>query len=121
MTTCPTCDTAGVADEARHGGIDIVATTDALIQRVDDGRMRVVRGDVPLTDMVALLESDMKYTIVTYLSCTDCERTVFWGLCIRGAPILKHVDASRPERHSWEPVPPRERWAKESISGDDAD
>lgn len=90
---CPTCDAALV----RTGGapphdIDIAATTNALQERVAAGRMREVAGDVPLVDMLDLFAADTKYTIVSYLACSDCDRLLFWGLCIRGAPIFKHVD-----------------------------
>lgn len=43
---------------------DIDATTDALLRRVASGRMRERRGDVPLADMITLLESELKYTVV---------------------------------------------------------
>ncbi len=86
VTRCETCDTAGVPGA---GAIpwDIDATTDALILRARAGTMRELRHDVPLEDMVPLLESDMKYTIVSFVECLDCGRVLFWGLCIRGAPF----------------------------------
>lgn len=108
---CDTCDTAGVPGS---GAIpwDIDATTGALIQRVSTGRMRELRGDVPLGDMTALLESDLKYTIVSFLECLDCGRVLFWGLCIRGNPILRHADRTEIDHSPWSAVPPRERWAR---------
>ncbi len=72
--------------------------------------MRYVKGDVPLEDMVSLAQSDMKFTIVSYLVCEECGRTWFWGLSIRGAPTYKPVAADAPARHPWSAVPPRERW-----------
>ena len=73
--------------------------------------MRYVRGDVPLEDMVALAESDLKYTIVSYLECEDCGSTRFWGLCIRGAPVYRVAQADAPATHPWSDVPARELWA----------
>ncbi|WP_396044213.1 hypothetical protein [Aeromicrobium sp. UC242_57] len=91
---------------------DIEATTGALIQRVDTGRMRELRGDVSLEDMTALLASDLKYTIVSFVECLDCGQVLFWGLCIRGNPILRHADRTEIDRWAWSAVPPRERWAR---------
>lgn len=91
-------------------GATIEQTTAALAERVRSGEMRYVRGDVPLEDMLALAESDLKYTIVSFLECGACGTTWFWGLCIRGAPILKIVEASAPESWRWESVPPRQLW-----------
>ncbi len=108
---CNTCDAALVlAAVAPPQWIDVVATTDALASHVHSGRMRYLRGDVPLEQMVSLAESDRKYTIVSFLQCTECERTRFWGLCIRGAPIYRVVEADAPERWLWEPVPPASEW-----------
>lgn len=73
--------------------------------------MRVLRGDVPLEDMLALLESERKYMISSYLECLDCGRTWHWGLCVRGNPLLRTVDRAAVEHHRWETVPPREEWA----------
>lgn len=111
VTRCETSDTAGVPGA---GAIpwDIDATTDALILRARAGTMRELRHDVPLEDMVPLLESDMKYTIVSFVECLDCGRVLFWGLCIRGAPILRHTDRSEIDRWQWGTVPPRELWAR---------
>jgi hypothetical protein len=67
---------------------------------------------VPLEDMLALAESDRKYTIVSFLECDACGRTWFWGLCIRGQPILKVVEPSAPASWRWEEVPARHLWAR---------
>ncbi|MDF2562570.1 MAG: hypothetical protein K0R99_4016 [Microbacterium sp.] len=109
---CPVCDPALV----RNGGrpphdVDVAKTSEALRDRVRSGQMKYVRGDVPLEDMLALAESDMKYTIVSFLKCEACRRTRFWGLCIRGAPSYKIVDADQPSRWPWEAVPSRLLWA----------
>ena len=108
---CETCDTAGVPGT---GVIpwDIDATTEALIHRVSAGRMRELRGDVLLEDMVALLVSETKYTIASFVECLDCGRVLFWGLCIRGNPILRHAERTEIDRWPWDAVPPRERWAR---------
>jgi hypothetical protein len=107
------CDGALV----RNGGrpphdIDIAGTSAALQEHVRSGRMTYVRGDVPLEDMLPLAESDMKFTIVSYLLCGECGRTRFWGLCIRGAPIFKAVEATAAAAWPWETVPARELWAR---------
>jgi hypothetical protein len=113
MTTpCRTCEAALVrADADPPHDIDVVATTDALRSLVEEGRIREERGDVPLADMLGLLHSDLKYTIVTYLTCLACGRAIFWGLCIRGAPVFRHVAGDEVSTHRWEEVPPREQWA----------
>jgi hypothetical protein len=91
---------------------DIEATTEALIQRVGAGRMRELRQDVRLDDMTALLASELKYTIVSFVECLECDRVLFWVLCIRGNPILRHADRSEVDRWPWSAVPARERWAR---------
>ncbi|KQM82056.1 hypothetical protein [Agromyces sp. Leaf222] len=111
-TVCATCDTALV----RNGGtpphdVDIAKTSEALQGRVESGRMRYLRGDVPLEDMLALAVSDLTYTIVSFLLCEACGRTRFWGLSIRGAPAYKVVDADAPSNWPWETVPSRPLWA----------
>lgn len=111
MGDCETCDTIGVPG-AGATGWDIDATTEALIQRVRTKSMREVRHDVPLDDMIALLESERKYTICSFLECLDCGRVLFWGLCIRGNPILRHADRTEIDRWPWDAVPPREQWAR---------
>lgn len=115
--SCDVCETALVHNDGKPPhDIAIQLTSDELERRVNDGRMRFIRGDVPLGDMLALAESDLKFTIVSYLECLACGRTWFWGLCIRGAPIYKAVDADAPLRERWEEVPPRERWARDAAS-----
>lgn len=110
---CETCDSAIVySDGAPPHNIAIKATIDRLVSRVDAGLMRFLRGDVPLQDMLDLADSELRYTIVSFLRCESCRRTRFWGLCIRGAPIYSVVDASDPGRWHWQPVPPRERWTR---------
>lgn len=111
MQDCETCDTVGVASA---GAIpwDIDATTERLQQRVSAGQMRELRHDVPLEDMIALLESELRYMIVSFLECLDCGRVLFWGLCVRGDPVLRHADLAEVERWPWRAVPPREHWAR---------
>ncbi|KRB77130.1 hypothetical protein ASE01_10295 [Nocardioides sp. Root190] len=109
---CPTCAEVGLPREVPPGRIDAVATTSGLGSLIAAGRLREVRGDVPVSDMLDLASSDLKYTIVSFLECQDCHRTIFWGLCIRGDPILRYADPAEVERRSWEAVPPRARWAR---------
>lgn len=111
MDYCETCDSAGVPGAGALPW-DIAATTEALIHRVRAGRMRELRHDVPLEDMLALLDSELKYTIVSFTECLDCERVLFWGLCVRGNPILRHAERSEVERWRWDAVPPRESWTR---------
>lgn len=108
---CATCDSALVRSEGRPPyDIDMDATTEALQDRVADGRMRVVAGDVPLAAMIDLFAADMKYTIVSFLECLDCTRLLQWGLAIRGAAIFKHVEPSVLDRMRWSEVPSRLAW-----------
>jgi len=110
---CAVCDSALI----RGGGapphdVDIALTSRELQRRVDSGQMRYLRGDVALEEMLQLADSDMKYTIVSFLECTACGQTRFWGLCIRGAPIYRSADPAEVSRWSWEPIPSRELWLK---------
>ena len=118
VTDCTTCGIDAVV--LRNGrtpphDVDAPSTTANLIERVRDGRMQYLRGDVPLEDMVDLAEADMKYTIVSYLRCSVCEQTQLWGLCIRGAPIYKPVASDAPSRWPWSEVPPRELWTRPGV------
>ena len=108
---CEICDTVG-APGVGSSPWDIDATTEALLQRVSTGAMRELRHDVPLEDMIPLLESDLMYTITSFMECRNCERVLFWGLCIRGNPILRHADRAEVDRWPWSPAPPREQWAR---------
>ncbi|MGD7788323.1 hypothetical protein ACQCX2_08355 [Propionibacteriaceae bacterium Y1700] len=111
MDNCDICDTVGVPSDGAISW-DIDATTETLIRRVSAGRMRELRGDVPLQDMLSLFESELKYTISVFVDCHDCGRVLFWGLCIRGNPILRHADRTEIDRWPWGPVPPGERWTR---------
>ena len=81
--------------------IDATATTDALIERISDGRMSVIKGDCPLEKMMKLFWADMKYTIVQFLRCHECGNVLFWGLCVRGAPIYKAASDHEARRWPW--------------------
>ncbi|MFT4234182.1 MAG: hypothetical protein QM607_04165 [Microbacterium sp.] len=85
---CPVCD-AAVVRRGSRSWIDVEATNAALIDLVRRGEMRVLRGDVPLEDMIALAESELRYTVVSFLACHRCQNTKFWGLCIRGEPVYR--------------------------------
>ena len=117
MSYCEVCDEALVQvrmpiprQERTTLEIDCDATIDALIGLVAAGKMRVLRADVPLEDMMALARSDMKYSIESYLACNECGSTKLWGLYTRGAP--KYVTRTTGSENSfrWEPVPPRHLW-----------
>lgn len=118
MTTpapCPICDDVVVRRERSFGEgseIDIDSTMHTLIARTERGEMKVLRGDVPLQEMVALLESDTKYMIVAFLACQRCLATKFWGLCTRGEPIYRTCETGAEESWLWGPVPPREIWRR---------
>lgn len=60
---CETCEPVVVRNNGRppHDA-DVARTTNALIRRVESGRMRYLGGDVLLEDMVALAKSDLKFT-----------------------------------------------------------
>ncbi|WP_378148150.1 hypothetical protein ACFJGV_07985 [Cnuibacter sp. UC19_7] len=109
---CEVCDFVAVR-RPDHGErvVDIEATQRRLGERLDDGRMRVLRADVPLADMMPLAEADLKYTIVLFARCETCGTTWFHGLCIRGRPVHKPVEDGAEERWPWEEVPARELWA----------
>jgi len=113
VPACEICETAVIRNAGKRPyDIDALRTIEAVKLRVDSGQMRYVRADAPLEDMVALAESELTYTINSYLECRQCRRTWFWGLCIRGAPVYKPVEADAPAKHLWQVVPARERWAR---------
>ena len=90
--TCPCCGTAAVhTNHAPPHDIDIHATCEALIKRCATGEMEVVRGDCPLEKMEDLFYTETKYTIAQFLRCHVCGKLLFWGLCVRGAPVYKVV------------------------------
>lgn len=110
-STCAVCDSALIrGDGAPPHDVDIARTSRELGLRVDSGQMRYLRGDVALEEMLPLAESEMKYTIVSFLECTACGQTRFWGLCVRGAPIYRIADPEELSRWQWEPIPSRELW-----------
>jgi hypothetical protein len=92
--------------------LDIRTTEDRLAERLDAGQMRVLRGDVPLRDMLALAESDLKFTIVLFAKCEVCGTTWFYGLCIRGQPTYKPTRGGAENEWPWSEVPERELWAR---------
>ena len=112
----PDCDvcTSVAAYRTSYGDVelDIRVVEERLAKRFDDGRMHVLKSDVPLRDMVSLAESDLKYTIALFARCDACGTTWFYGLCIRGQPLYKPVEAGAEERWLWSPVPERALWAR---------
>lgn len=84
----PDCDicTSVAAYRASYGHrvLDIGTSEDRLAERLDAGQVRVLRGDVPLRDMMALATSNLKFSIVLFTKCEVCGTTWFYGLCIRG-------------------------------------
>ena len=103
---CTTCVEIGLADGVRPRAIDAVATTSLLEDLISVGRLREVGGDVPVGDMLDLACSELKYTIVSFLECQECGRRIFWGLCIRGEPILRYAAPGEMEGRYWFDVDP---------------
>ena len=100
---CLCCETAVIYNNRTPPhNINIQATCDELIKRCSNGEMNVIRGDCPLEMMVGLLEADTVFTIVQFLHCTVCNKTIFWGLCVRGAPIYKVVERYEVDNWRWE-------------------
>ncbi len=96
---CLCCDTIVVLNEDKN--INIHATCEALIERCTSGKMKVIRGDCPLEMMEKLLNSDPIYSIVQFIHCNICNRTIFWGLWSRGVPIYKVVEEKEIEQWPW--------------------
>ncbi|MEH1098681.1 hypothetical protein [Micromonospora sp. CPCC 205561] len=82
--------------------IDSSRTTANLLQRVALGDMVLLRADCPLERTTAIFESETRYTLRHYLGCRVCDRTILYGLCVRGLPIYRHVDADEPVTVRWE-------------------
>ena len=101
--SCPCCSTAVIYnDRTPPHNINIQATCDELIKRCSNGEMNVIRGDCPIEMMVGLFNTDTIYTIVQFLHCNACSKTIFWGLCVRGAPIYKAVERDKVDKWPWE-------------------
>jgi len=98
---CDCCESALIYNNEYPEYINIKATNDELIKRCNAGKMHVIRGDCPLEMMLSLLEADTVYTIVQFLHCNVCGKTIFWGLCIRGDPIFKIVERYEVEQWRW--------------------
>lgn len=99
---CSCCGTVVVYNDGTPPhNINIVATTNALIQRVSNGSMAVIKGDCPLEDMFALIDAETKYTVVQFLRCQACGNMLFWGVCIRGAPVYKVSDEEAVYNWRW--------------------
>ena len=100
---CTCCDTAVIYNDITPPhNINIRATCDELIKRCSNGDMYVIRGDCPLEMMVGLLEKETVYTLVQFLHCNKCDKTIFWGLCVRGVPIYKVVKEDEVDKWAWE-------------------
>lgn len=113
---CPVCDEVVVrsSNAARAGGpISIPDTIQALLCLIAADKMRLLRADVPLEDMLALAGSELRYTIVCFLECQRCRATKFWNLCIRGEPLYRTCEPGAEKDWPWEPVPPRSEWTHE--------
>lgn len=99
----PFCDCCGGAvaytDHEPPHNINMLVTTNALIERVRDGRMTRLKGDCPLEEMIDWFDAERKYTIVQFLRCESCGNLIFWGLCVRGAPVYKVSDEE--SLHNW--------------------
>lgn len=97
----PDCDvcTSVAAYRMSYGEreLDVRITEDRLAERLDDGRMHVLRADVPLRDMVPLAESDLKYTIALLAKCAACGTTWFTD-CASAAGRLISRWKPRPRR-----------------------
>ena len=103
LTSCPCCGTAVIYNNGKPPhNINIQATCDELIKRCSNGEMNVIRGDCPIEMMVSLFNMDTVYTIVQFLHCNACSKTIFWGLCVRGAPIYKAVERDKVDKWPWE-------------------
>lgn len=103
-SSCPICDTVVVRNQRKFSSgseIDIDGTIQAICARTERGDMRVLKADVPLRDMVALLESETKYMIVSFLACQHCLATKFWGLCTRGEPIYRACEPGAEDDWPW--------------------
>lgn len=96
------CDGVPVHWDTDRPMLNVSATTDRLRERVAAGDMALLRADCPLEQTVAMLEAERKYTLNHYLRCLRCGRTVFYGLCIRGEPIYRHVEWDAPVTVAWE-------------------
>ena len=112
---CTVCDEVVVRSSnpaIARNPISIQATIQVLVCLTKAGKMRLLRADVPLEDMVALAGSELRYTIVCFLECQKCSATKFWGLCIRGEPSYRTCEHGAENDWPWEPVPPRSEWAR---------
>ena len=47
--------------------INVTATNEAIIKRVSAKQMSVIKGDCPLSEMMNLIDSNNKFTVVQFL------------------------------------------------------
>ena len=106
-SVCPVHDGAAAFESlsGRERALDAFATLTNLRSQVDAGRMRLLRADAPLDSVWELFLAEAKYTLVSFLRCEHCGEDVFFGLCVRGAPIYKTVPHDDVDHWPWERTP----------------
>jgi len=113
---CEVCDGAEVRRPSTWDPhvmlLDWNATTANVMRGLEAGQMTYVRFDVPVEDMSLLAQSELKYTIMTYLRCEVCGRDRAMGLCIRGEPIFRVAQPGDAEGWPWEKVPDESLWKR---------
>ncbi|MEU4620939.1 hypothetical protein AB0G04_13300 [Actinoplanes sp. NPDC023801] len=82
--------------------IDVDATTVRLLGHTRTGTMVLQRADCPLEQTGKILEAETRYTLRHYLRCRSCDRTVLYGLCIRGEPVFRDAEPDEPLTVPWE-------------------
>lgn len=55
-------------------------------------QLAIYAGDCPFDEMLKVLAEEKHYTTCFYLRCSECGKIYFFGACIRGTPIYKHIE-----------------------------
>ena len=101
---CATHDSLAVYStmRSRHTELDAFATLDRVRAAADAGQLRLLRADCPLELTEELVTREAKYSFVHFLECRDCGAFLFFGIHIRGTPILKTVPFENIDHWPWD-------------------
>lgn len=55
-------------------------------------RLELYAGDCPFDKIPEVLDKETHYTVCSYLRCSECGTTYFFGACIRGEPKFEETN-----------------------------
>lgn len=72
--------------EITHSNWELIF--DQLLDDLREKSVSYLDGDCPLEETIGHISRETRYAIVQNFLCT-CGTRIKWGVCIRGAPILR--------------------------------